>query len=454
MAYFQSLQGWRESADMIQQHQQDIEQEANDAKARTFQEKSDYLDKQLETAGGAVGGFGGAYHIGRKIYKKIKTVQQKAKEVKQKMSGDKGEPSNDNNADSDDKQPSGDKDNSGKANGTEDDADTSAPSNNTGSKAKVQDDNSANDTDASNANKSSGDSTGGSDSTGQPKSSDVSSQGQNAPKNSAPDNTVSADADPVQGPLKAEDTEVAFPDAASHQELLDERANADLQPSAPDPVQQAPSTTTQPPTSGSANAQPDSVQAGSGDGPINTVDDPVLNQMGQRTPYQQGAGTSDRAAYNMKDAQNGGSGSQASSGDATGDLANKGGDLADQTASSVSKTTDAADGVMSKGGDVLNAAKTAGSDAIEEGVSAATSGVSDALSVAGGVLDFLGPVGELVGAGLALGSFFHDLFGHKKTQEKQEQAEAAPTNIAGASGLDTSSLSSQNVKTNVVGSIV
>ena len=77
-----------------------------------------------------------------------------------------------------------------------------------------------------------------------------------------------------------------------------------------------------------------------------------------------------------------------------------------------------------------------------------------AMETAGAVLDFLGPAGEIVGAGLALGSFFHDLFGHKKEQAKELQAKLGPQQAVANVGIDTSSIASQAQKSNLVGTLV
>ena len=84
MSYFQSLQGFRAASDQIQQHQLDIQQEFNDKKAQTIEEKFDHVKGLLDEAGSSIGGFGGGFHLTRKIYKKVKGVTDKAKEAMNK----------------------------------------------------------------------------------------------------------------------------------------------------------------------------------------------------------------------------------------------------------------------------------------------------------------------------------------------------------------------------------
>ena len=72
MSYFQSLEGFRSAADQIRQHQTDMEQEFNDKKAQTIQEKFDHIEGVMNQAGGALTGFSAGFHLTRKIYKKVK----------------------------------------------------------------------------------------------------------------------------------------------------------------------------------------------------------------------------------------------------------------------------------------------------------------------------------------------------------------------------------------------
>ena len=66
-SYFDSLQSWKEAGDAINQHRTDMEKQLNEAKATDIGDKYSHIQDVLNTAGGAVGGFGGAYHLTRKV---------------------------------------------------------------------------------------------------------------------------------------------------------------------------------------------------------------------------------------------------------------------------------------------------------------------------------------------------------------------------------------------------
>tara|TARA_R110002020_G_scaffold131362_2_gene293726 strand:- start:4535 stop:5638 length:1104 start_codon:yes stop_codon:yes gene_type:complete len=79
--------------------------------------------------------------------------------------------------------------------------------------------------------------------------------------------------------------------------------------------------------------------------------------------------------------------------------------------------------------------------------------VNSGMETAGEALDFLGPIGELVGAGIAIVGFFRDIFEHKK--EKAEQAQAlAPTIGVSSSGISMGSLQTSGTQSKQVGTEV
>ena len=95
-----------------------------------------------------------------------------------------------------------------------------------------------------------------------------------------------------------------------------------------------------------------------------------------------------------------------------------------------------------------------GGDGIADGISSA---VGKGLAEAGGVLDFLGPVGELVGAGLAIGSLLRDVFVHKKLEREKERAESGAGEhplVSGNVGMSVASAQQAAKETNVVGTLV
>lgn len=115
---------------------------------------------------------------------------------------------------------------------------------------------------------------------------------------------------------------------------------------------------------------------------------------------------------------------------------------------------DALDNIATKGGDLVSNGLTkvaeTGSKIAEGGTDLLTTG----LDTASTVLDFLGPVGEVVGAGIMIGSFFHDLFGHKKKDKDETAAQNAGGDISQGSGISTTSMAAASVKSNVVGTLV
>ena len=95
-----------------------------------------------------------------------------------------------------------------------------------------------------------------------------------------------------------------------------------------------------------------------------------------------------------------------------------------------------------------------GGDGIADGI---TDAVGKGLAEAGGVLDFLGPVGELVGAGLAIGSLLRDVFVHKKIEREKERAEGGAGEhplVSGNVGMSVASAQQAAKETNVVGTLV
>ena len=111
--------------------------------------------------------------------------------------------------------------------------------------------------------------------------------------------------------------------------------------------------------------------------------------------------------------------------------------LLDTTASSVSDTV-----------------STTTTTLADTGADVASSALNVGLDTAGAALAFLGPAGELVGAGLALGSLFSSIFGHKSKESEEQKELSEKTNIGGSSGISTESMGSSSTKSNVVGTIV
>ncbi len=63
-------------------HAQDIATENADRKANDLEEKFQHVKDSIEGAGGEIAAIGGAYHMGRKIYKKVQQARQAAKAIR------------------------------------------------------------------------------------------------------------------------------------------------------------------------------------------------------------------------------------------------------------------------------------------------------------------------------------------------------------------------------------
>lgn len=71
----------RSIADNIS-HATDIASENAERKANTLEEKFQHVKDSIEGAGGDVAALGGAYHMGRKIFKKVKQARQAAQSIR------------------------------------------------------------------------------------------------------------------------------------------------------------------------------------------------------------------------------------------------------------------------------------------------------------------------------------------------------------------------------------
>lgn len=344
MAYFSSLADFQTAQKQISQHAQDLEQESKDRRAGDMAEKFEYLDKMMNESGGAIGGFGGAFHMGRKVYKKVKGARDKAKELQSKADdlqqklGKETKP---------EENPS----DSAKANGTED--------NNVDIKSTE----------------------------------DVPEYNASRIKS---DDAPSADADTGE---VGENVNQAF----------DRITGADDRP---------------PPSQGAENT----ASKVSAEDDLETDALPNLRTGGTKVMESQGEGGA-RLGATTDDIAEG---------------AGRAGSKAATDAGNLLKDGVDSDEIIGKGTQIVGKviAKAGGEAA------------SSAMETAGAVLDFLGPVGEVVGAGLALGSFFHDLFGHKKEQAKELAAKSGPEQAVASVGIDTTSIATQGQKTNLVGTLV
>tara|TARA_R110000744_G_scaffold288032_1_gene399117 strand:+ start:820 stop:1884 length:1065 start_codon:yes stop_codon:yes gene_type:complete len=131
--------------------------------------------------------------------------------------------------------------------------------------------------------------------------------------------------------------------------------------------------------------------------------------------------------------------------------------VAGSEADSSSATDSMVDGAAEKAAG--GAGKSFVKDAVNSGMEklgvddSIKAGVNSGLEVAGEALDFLGPVGEIVGAGIALVGFFRDIFDHKHLMKKEAQAKLGG-GIASQSGISMTSLQSAGTQSLQVGTLV
>ena len=381
MSYFDSIQSFQQSAQAISQQTENAQQEYRDKKASSIEDKFDYVDKLMNESGGALGGLGGGYHIGRKMYKKVMTAKAKAQkaveDAKSKVGGNKD-------------------------NGTGQSTDATS-----------------NDTAPQEHSKANGD-----------------EDTQGGDQIDAKTDTTKVDTSQGEG------GEVGGEDLAKPPTLPPAEGEVPL-----DPISVA-----------RAGKKPASLDDSGTDLFQEQVNKPLLDQFTDSGSNisdaftQAGMGGKKPMTKSNPETDNGGPAEEEAGGtphDA--DVPQTAPKSVDADAPSDFSDTilGKASGIKNKVGDAINDIKGQAKGAVEKVVG------SDTLEAVGGVMDFLGPVGEIVGAGLALGSFFHNIFDKKKKEAEEKQAENKQSGIIGGQGgISTASLQMANLKSNVVGTLV
>lgn len=481
MSYFDSIAQFSQAQSAIQDQAQQVQQEYKDKKAQGIEEKFDYVDKVMDQLGGGIGGLSGGIHLTRKIYKKIKTARSKVQEARQ-QARDKLSGRSENNTTNEDPPNS----HNATANGEED-----QPSN---SQLKLKPDEA------------------GQEVGGGTEKLDVPSGPEGAPK--APDEPTARVGDasggdgggggggakrgldqqeptgegggaqpkPSEAKLDAPEPPTASKPAEGLSDL-DKLTNEEAESlfKEPDvPVKSAPSAPADVPDIPEHLVGTDTVSSWKRGGGSLFGDKPAENPAdlgggAQPKPQAQADGGGGGGGAQPKPQAEGGS--KATSGEAGAEPqteefrsilappdAPSGGlpDVIAQRGGAMSDTLNDARGVVSKVGSKI----TNGVDSIGSAVNDVKSSVGGAIksavgddvlnvvSKAGEVLDILGPVGEVVGAGIALGSFFHNIFDKKKKEREEKEAEDKPMNITQSGGIDTTSMNLASVKSNVVGTLV
>lgn len=486
MSYFDSLSSWQNAGNSIQAQQQANEQENRNQKAEGIEDKFAYIDKVMGEVGGGVGGFGGGFHIARKVYKKAKSLQAKAKEAKEAIDKARGQ-GKPAEPDSEGSKPPAE--HTDKPNGQEDSP--SEPSS-AGDGRKPPEQPEANEQDAKSANDEPDTST----KEEEPKADETEPKAE-APEETqaeapqAPEPSVGNSADDA---LRQEHS-IADSEISRNQEIVDgaERGTgytpadgelAQMKIDAHNQFKQDNPLPEDKPTlntgeaqegessigrqssdarATSSNAEPKSVaekpsletieepkfgESETSEGGLGQAEDGTMRVGTNPTPEDQlpvrgEAPSAEAPELNTSGADEVSNTISDLKGQAS-DFADRVGGLANKAKNLVSNTSDLADG---------------GTQALKDGVESAGKKVAgkvaeDGMAEAGGVLDFLGPVGEILGAGLALGSFFHDLIEHHREKKQAEEAQNATGNIAQNTGISMASIQSAGNKSNVVGTLV
>ena len=383
MSYFDSISSFNQSAQAIQEQTETAQKAYRDKKASSIEDKFDYVDKLMNESGGAIGGLGGGYHIGLKVYRQVGSARAKAKQAvedaKKKLNGSKDANKDENETDA-----------------------------------------TSNDTPPQNHTKPSGE--------------------EDTRRGDAVDSKVdTSKVDTSQGEGKEVDAPTEPPIAPAEGEIrLDPITRAGKKPATLDDT-------------GTDLFQEQSTK-------------PLLDQFTD-------------SGFNISDAfTQGGFGGKKPMTKSNVETDNGG--LADEPAGGTPHDADVpqtapktetglgedADAIVNKVKGVSNKVSSTIDDikggvgnlkgTIKSGAEKMIGG--DTVEAIGGIADFLGPVGELVGAGLALGSFFHNVFDKKRKDREEEDAErnTAGQNIVASGGISTASLTQASLKSNVVGTIV
>ena len=437
MSYFDSLSSWQQAGNAIQQQQEDSEKEQREQKAQNIAEKFSNVDKLLGESGGGIAGLGGGVHIGVRMYRKAQKKASDAKkafeEAKKKLNGGGTKPEADGEGaktpSEHTSQPNGQEDQppKGKAKAKED--------------SKPEDEPAEEPPEAGEAPKA-GD--GDTDKSLEGDGEDEEIQGFDA----TPEMRAKADADMGRNDLQKQH-DIADNQIAENQKIVDgqdgpvyDESDGRIAQSKIDAHEQFKKD----------NPLPDKTEA-----PKPTEPEPPKPTETEPQFNKEGLGQSEDGGVRV--GNNAGTGESGSS-EITTSGADEGGtvvsDLADRAGSMVDKVKGTIGNISDKVSDLKSTVTDGAGDMLKAGAEKiAGQAGKDALETASGVLDFLGPIGELVGAGLALGSFFHDLFDKKKNERKQQQAESTGAiDIPSAGGISTTSMTVASEKSNVVGTVV
>ncbi len=461
MSYFSSLSQYNDTKNAVAQHTQDAEQAVKDAKADASQKAFEGYSQLLESAGGSTTGLAGGFHVTRKIYKKYKALKQAGKDAKDALAKGKQDAKDqdaedDAQADEELGEPEEFEEGSTtETTGTAQETSELIDKGSTETKPNTQGeelDAEAEDKDAEDALPEPADFEEGSSTAEDVKGSDTFASQSDAPT----DNTRSFDfntqgADTVEdlkpsttAPSVMEDDDLNSGFRVSNVNAQNlEQGNTDMlskDEGGQEPTQQTEGQLRNPDNLGE---EPDAEKTGvnqlEGDEPADEdLPDPVDYEL-KSTETGGGADTGGKAVEVSAEDQEQTGGFQAGAETTDADLTTAGSaDRIEQGAQAFKDITPTPKGALGLDADA--------GDLADAGSSLLTSG----LETAGTVLDFLGPVGEVVGAGIALGGFFHSLFDSGE-EKKESDDENQVTNIAQGGGISAESLKTASQSTNLVG---
>ncbi len=461
MSYFSSLSQYNDTKNAVAQHTQDAEQAVKDAKADASQKAFEGYSQLLESAGGSTTGLAGGFHVTRKIYKKYKALKQAGKDAKDALAKGKQDAKDqdaedDAQADEELGEPEEFEEGSTtETTGTAQETSELIDKGSTETKPNTQGeelDAEAEDKDAEDALPEPADFEEGSSTAEDVKGSDTFASQSDAPT----DNTRSFDfntqgADTVEdlkpsttAPSVMEDDDLNSGFRVSNVNAQNlEQGNTDMlskDEGGQEPTQQTEGQLRNPDNLGE---EPDAEKTG-----VNQLegDEPADEELGEPVDYELkstetggGADTGGKAVEVSAEDQEQTGGFQAGAETTDADLTTAGSaDRIEQGAQAFKDITPTPKGALGLDADA--------GDLADAGSSLLTSG----LETAGTVLDFLGPVGEVVGAGIALGGFFHSLFDSGE-EKKESDDENQVTNIAQGGGISAESLKTASQSTNLVG---
>ena len=397
MSYFDSLSSWQQAGNAIQQQQEDAEKEQREQKAQGIEQKFDYVDKVLGEAGGGLGGLGGGFHIGVRMYrkgqKKVADAKKAFDEAKAKLNGGGQKPEADGEGS---KTPN---EHTSKPNGQEDQPPEGKPKFEAGE----------------------------------------SEQGEASLGESASDAQAPAPAEVKQVSEKPQLDDIAEdPNEGMPSEQVKEPPEPPSEPKPSDGSEDFPEAPKPPEPKVELGEEPDLLPKPGTSG-LNDGVSEMKSSDGSLRIGQQPNAESITKEPNTTASTEGSSEITTSGADEAGTVVD---DLASKTGSIVDKVKGTIGNISDKVSDLKSTVTDGAGDMLKAGAEKiAGQAGKDALESASGVLDFLGPIGELLGAGLALGSFFHDLFDKKKMEKKQQEAESTgQIAIPSAGGISTTSM--------------